>query len=263
MWMGVDGCGCPSSTSTSHITFVSYALRKSAPSSASEADAATSLRMVQVIWIVPLMNIGSASCGILQRKKYTSLCLGGTEVGGIRVYVEDHVGSSTSDFCTRVHPHVVKVLVHTRKGFFSGALCCAAIADEDIRMVGLTACAWYKNHQQFLVCAFCQRHQGVDWCRLGLLLDCLYHRKLGSSCMENAGVLMVADGYIWWGSWLHRWAWQCSPNVWCSSTRDRFHSRDWQPNPQQFFMSQCVVQKRGVWDFHRQCIWLQSCWHKD
>jgi hypothetical protein len=49
----------------------------------------------------------------------TTLCLGGTEVEGIRVYVEDHVGSSISDFCIGVRPHVVKELVHTREGFFN------------------------------------------------------------------------------------------------------------------------------------------------
>ncbi len=55
----------------------------------------------------------------------TALRLGGTEVGGIRVYVEDHVRSSISDFCIRVHPHAVKELVHTHKGFFSwGTLLC-------------------------------------------------------------------------------------------------------------------------------------------
>ncbi len=48
----------------------SCALRNSAPSSASVADAATSLRMVQVILIAPLMMIGLASHGKLPRKKY-------------------------------------------------------------------------------------------------------------------------------------------------------------------------------------------------
>jgi hypothetical protein len=44
-------------------------IENSAPSSASAADAATSLRMVQVIWIAPLIIIGSASHGIPPRKK--------------------------------------------------------------------------------------------------------------------------------------------------------------------------------------------------
>ncbi len=52
-------------------------------------------------------------------------CLEGTEVGGIRVYVDDHVGSSMSDFCIGVHPHVVEELVQTHEGFFSwGTLLC-------------------------------------------------------------------------------------------------------------------------------------------
>ena len=52
------------------ITLASCTLRNSAPSSASAANAAISLRMVQVIWIAPLIMIGSASRGMLPRKKY-------------------------------------------------------------------------------------------------------------------------------------------------------------------------------------------------
>ena len=48
MCIGVGGCGCPSSARTSRKTFASCAFRKSAPSSASAADAATSLSMVHV-----------------------------------------------------------------------------------------------------------------------------------------------------------------------------------------------------------------------
>ena len=48
MCIGVDGCGCPSSARTSRNTFASCAFRKSAPSSASAVDAATSFRMVDV-----------------------------------------------------------------------------------------------------------------------------------------------------------------------------------------------------------------------
>jgi hypothetical protein len=68
--MGVGGCRCLSSSRTSRFTFASFVLSKSAPSSASTAYAAMSLRIVQVIWIVPLMNIGSVSRGMLPRKKY-------------------------------------------------------------------------------------------------------------------------------------------------------------------------------------------------
>ncbi len=70
-----------------------------------------------------------------------TLCLGDTEVGGIRANIEDLVRSPIFYFCIRVHPHVVKELDHMRKGFFSWALFCAAIADNAMRMVGLTACA--------------------------------------------------------------------------------------------------------------------------
>ena len=54
MWMGVGGCGCPSSSKVRHITLASFAFKNKAPSSASAADAATNLRIVQRTWIVPL-----------------------------------------------------------------------------------------------------------------------------------------------------------------------------------------------------------------
>ena len=120
--MGVDGCKWPSSLRTSCDTLFSCALRKSLPSSASAADTATSFRMVHVIWMAPLMIIGSESRGILQRKKTTScmtLCLGGTEVEGIQVYIQYHVRRSVSDFCIWVCPYVVKELVDAHKVFFS------------------------------------------------------------------------------------------------------------------------------------------------
>ncbi len=47
-------------------------------------------------------------------------CLGGTEIEGIGVYVEDHVGSSVSDFCIGVRLHVVEELVYTSECLFSG-----------------------------------------------------------------------------------------------------------------------------------------------
>jgi hypothetical protein len=89
--MGVGGCRCSSSTRTSHITFASCALRKSAPSSASAADAATSLRMVQVIWIAIHEYRLSVSRNANQEEvtACTTSCLGCNEVEGIRVYVED------------------------------------------------------------------------------------------------------------------------------------------------------------------------------
>ncbi len=54
MWMGVGGCECPSLSRDRQKTLDSWALRKRAPNSASAADAASSLRMMQVIWIAPL-----------------------------------------------------------------------------------------------------------------------------------------------------------------------------------------------------------------
>ena len=55
----------------------------------------------------------------------TTACLGGTEIGGIRLYVEDHVGSSVSDFGIGVYPHVVEELVDMSECLFSrGTLLC-------------------------------------------------------------------------------------------------------------------------------------------
>ncbi len=40
----------------------------------------------------------------------TTACLGGTEIGGIGVYIENHVGSSVSDLPQLQHAPIVKVL---------------------------------------------------------------------------------------------------------------------------------------------------------
>ncbi len=67
--------------------------------------------------------IGLVSHGMLPRKKYPPAQLRafrGTEIGGIGVYVEDHVESFVSDFCIRVCPHVVEDLVNTIKCLFGG-----------------------------------------------------------------------------------------------------------------------------------------------
>ena len=45
--MGVDGCGWPSSSSVSLIIFASFVFKNIAPNSASAADAATNLRIMQ------------------------------------------------------------------------------------------------------------------------------------------------------------------------------------------------------------------------
>ena len=48
-WIGVGGCGCPNAWSVIRNTLASCALRKRAPSSASAAEAATSLRIAHVM----------------------------------------------------------------------------------------------------------------------------------------------------------------------------------------------------------------------
>jgi hypothetical protein len=68
MWMGVGGCGCPSSSRVRQSTLASWTLRKRTPNSALAEDAVTSLRMMQVTWIAPLSLTGLPSRGKLQGK---------------------------------------------------------------------------------------------------------------------------------------------------------------------------------------------------
>jgi len=70
MWIDVGGCECPSSWRVNRSILASRALRKSAPSSASAADAATSFRMTQFMCMLPLRLMGLFSFGRLPRKKY-------------------------------------------------------------------------------------------------------------------------------------------------------------------------------------------------
>ena len=68
MCIGVGGWGCPSSWIISQSTFASLALWKSAPSSASAADAATVWRTVHIDCMDPLRKIGWLLTGCLPRK---------------------------------------------------------------------------------------------------------------------------------------------------------------------------------------------------
>ena len=70
MWIGVGGWGWPSSWSISGMILASWVLMKSAPNSASAADAATSFSMVHVMATLPLSLIFSLLRGTLPRKKY-------------------------------------------------------------------------------------------------------------------------------------------------------------------------------------------------
>ena len=77
LWMGVGGCRCgyPNSFKVSLITFASFVFKKRVPSSASEADAATSHRIVLIMWIVQLRQVGLLSWGMLPRKYYPAVQL--------------------------------------------------------------------------------------------------------------------------------------------------------------------------------------------
>ena len=49
----VGGCGCPNSSSVMHMVLASFAIKNSAPSSASAAEAATNFNILHKEWIVP------------------------------------------------------------------------------------------------------------------------------------------------------------------------------------------------------------------
>ena len=68
--MGVGGCGWPSSSSVSLMIFASFAFKNIAPNSASAADAATNLRIVQSVRIGPFRRMGRLSSGCQPRKKW-------------------------------------------------------------------------------------------------------------------------------------------------------------------------------------------------
>ena len=68
--MGVGGCGWPSSSSVSLVIFASFAFKNIAPNSASAADAATNLRIMQSVRIGPFRRMGQSSSGSQPRKKW-------------------------------------------------------------------------------------------------------------------------------------------------------------------------------------------------
>ena len=62
VWMGVAGCGCPSSAKVVRSTHASWALWKRAPTSDSGADAVRTLRMMTLVtWMAPLKGGGGGS----------------------------------------------------------------------------------------------------------------------------------------------------------------------------------------------------------
>ena len=74
-WMGVGGCGCPSSYNVSLMVHPSLTFMKSEPNSASAADDATHFKIVQRVWILPLSVMGSPSLRTEPRKKWPDLQL--------------------------------------------------------------------------------------------------------------------------------------------------------------------------------------------
>ena len=68
--MGVGGYGWPISSSVSLMIFASFAFKKIVPNSASAADAATNLRIVQSVRIGPFRKMGRLLSGSQTRKKW-------------------------------------------------------------------------------------------------------------------------------------------------------------------------------------------------
>jgi hypothetical protein len=63
----------------------------------------------------------------------------GTEVQGIRVHIDYHVGSAILHFCIGMSGHVVEELITWLRMSSVGAACWLAIAGSAMRIVGLTA----------------------------------------------------------------------------------------------------------------------------
>ena len=70
IWIGVGGCLWPSSSRVILSTFASFALWKSAPSSALAADDATKRNVEQMTLIAPLSLMGMLGFGREPKKKY-------------------------------------------------------------------------------------------------------------------------------------------------------------------------------------------------
>ena len=68
-WIGVCGCGFPSSCKVSLVILASFAFRNSDPSSASADYAATNLIIRQSVNISPLRCMGCLPCVLRPRKK--------------------------------------------------------------------------------------------------------------------------------------------------------------------------------------------------
>ncbi len=68
-WLGIERWGCPSSCKISLMILHSFTFKKRAASSASAADAATSLRITHRLRIVPMRRMGSLGVRSQPRKK--------------------------------------------------------------------------------------------------------------------------------------------------------------------------------------------------
>eukprot|EP00957_Ditylum_brightwellii_P014133 1065356-Ditylum_brightwellii.AAC.2 len=67
--IGIGGWGCPISCNARLIGLALQALRNKLPNSASDADAATNLRIVHRVWMSPLRKMALPGTVLLPRKK--------------------------------------------------------------------------------------------------------------------------------------------------------------------------------------------------
>ena len=69
-WMGVGGCGCPSSCNVSLIILDCFSFKNNAPRYTSAANSAEILSIWHSVNIAPFRWMGCLSCGFHPRKKF-------------------------------------------------------------------------------------------------------------------------------------------------------------------------------------------------
>ena len=69
-WIGVGGCGCPSSRNVSLMILDYFLFKNNAPSYTSAANSAKILSIWHSVNIAPFKWMGCLSCGLYTRKKF-------------------------------------------------------------------------------------------------------------------------------------------------------------------------------------------------
>ena len=100
IWMGVGGCGWPSSSKVSHMTLASFALRNNAPSS-EDVNCTVEFDGFAVDWD------GAEE----EKSRRSAFCVCSAEIRCIRVHIQNHIGCIISDLRIGMGPHVVHELL--------------------------------------------------------------------------------------------------------------------------------------------------------